>query len=492
MPVRLPPLSPSSPTTDAAPVATTQWRRVAPFRDSNNKFIIITVNLERISRSDLHYYALIYSAVPYFIFASQGAAGFLSIPPSWLAIKGKVLRLLRDDLASSSEATMPDYIFSILASLSSQEINYETLQIHPPAYPRSPLGDYQCLASAGYRAVEVHHAAFLYRTVLQRGGLKNISPRATRYVLALGDLLLATTHLLPPAYALLWTPDPKITAGLFPFDEAATALSAVFAAQFGYMSCTSWASIKPFLNLLPLIKNTTIALDAHRRRASGSSDVAPLIACANVVQHRLLRLGWDGGEVGGSHGTVADVFLRPERAGAVRRTFVASGTSTLSDTNSNSNSVCGTNSTLQILRLASLIFSDLTLFPMSFASRIRLACSIRLHTLLSHPNSAGSIPEPNLEMYVLCMGALGCMPLSSLESNSQKQVARWFLGRLKGMVDFICGGGNNGRVKGESREDGKKERFLNIMRGFLWWEYVMSRPMGEVWAEMYPDEDGNR
>jgi hypothetical protein len=147
-------------------------------------YYVVNLNIERINLKDIHYYALIYSAVPYFVYARFGTAGLTNIPNSRLTVKGKALRLLQEELAACGDKSIPDHIFSIMISLAFQEINYDTLHIKPPSYPRSPLSDYQCLSTAGYRKVEPAHARYMYRTVLERG-LHNVTPTGTQFVLAM-------------------------------------------------------------------------------------------------------------------------------------------------------------------------------------------------------------------------------------------------------------------------------------------------------------------
>jgi hypothetical protein len=165
-------------------VATRQWQLVVPFRNNKGINYIVDLNIERINLMDIHYYALIYSAMPYFVYARFGTAGLANTPTSRLMIKGKALRLLQEELASCGDGAIPDHIFSIMIALAFQEVNYDTLHIKPPSYPRSPLSDYQALSTAGYRRVEPAHVAYVYRTVLERG-LHNITPTGTQFVLAM-------------------------------------------------------------------------------------------------------------------------------------------------------------------------------------------------------------------------------------------------------------------------------------------------------------------
>jgi hypothetical protein len=165
-------------------VATTQWKLVVPFQDTKGINYIVNLNIERINLMDLHYYALIYSAMPYFVYARFGTTGLANIPRSRLIVKGKALQLLQHELSACGDGDIPDHIFSIMIALAFQEVNYDTLHIKPPSYPRSPLSDYQALSTAGYRRVEPAHAAYMYRTVLQRG-LHRITPTGTQFVLAM-------------------------------------------------------------------------------------------------------------------------------------------------------------------------------------------------------------------------------------------------------------------------------------------------------------------
>jgi hypothetical protein len=146
----------------------------------------------------------------------------------------------------------------------------------------------------------------------------------------------------------------------------------------------------------------------------------------------------------------------------------------------------------QILRLTTLIYNDFALFPMSFASRVRFHAAMQLYHLLF--NNKGKLRilhlGPKFELWVYAMGAMACAPFHSpWAEHDEREVAKWFLDGLRGLVEACCG-----RDRGDgmgSVEDGvqrKREKSLGIIRGFLWWEHVMIRPLGDVWAELYPDD----
>jgi hypothetical protein len=313
------------------------------------------------------------------------------------------------------------------------------------------------------------------------------------------DLLLATTNLLPPALPCYWTPSHAIATAAFPHDEAAAALSSTFASSFSqslfkHLPFATREHIKPFQTLLPLIKNLTVALDAYRRRASGCGDLAALIATADYSQWHILQMGWqDGGPV------VADLWLGEGGAAAAIAKSTSSVrpaaiTTALNNPPQPPAASVQAMLLLQILRLTTLIYNDFALFPMSFASRVRFHSAAQLYHLLSDNEEEfrGLQLNPKFELWVYAIGALACAPFHSPWAEpGEPEVGRWFLDGLRVRIDRHCGDdGRNEQRQGHETAwvRRKREKFLGIIRGFLWWEYVMIRPLNDVWAELFPDD----
>jgi hypothetical protein len=70
---------------------------------------------------------------------------------------------------------------------------------------------------------------------------------------------------------------------------------------------------------------------------------------------------------------------------------------------------------------------------------------------------------------MLGMGSIACLP-----HRLNTREAIWLLRQLKEKIEFPCSGSRG------------LTRFLEIMRGFLWWDVVCNAYAEDIWKFLYP------
>ena len=264
------------------------------------------------------------------------------------------------------------------------------------------------------------------------------------------DLLTSSVNATSPRYPPLGSKDTAIST--LELDNEASTLRQQFASRFKNFSLLSWQFLEPLFELLPDLRDVTVAVDMHHRTKGQQPQLNHLVDFANSVHWRALSLCDRKFESPGNCScTPADTSAENDQNEdhVMMSTIVKQ--------------------TLQPVRLAVLIFSNLVIFPITFSAGVGTNLASSLRDL--YENHQVRVFETDLEMWVLAMGCL-----ASWGTNDRA----WFLTNLKQMTDTLCS------VKSEDGGAGASlPVFLEVMRGFLWWEHVCLVPMKEVWAEMY-------
>ncbi|KPI37256.1 uncharacterized protein AB675_1520 [Cyphellophora attinorum] len=207
-----------------------------------------------------------------------------------------------------------------------------------------------------------------------------------------------------------------------------------FGTHFCKLPASNLQQLQPFMNLLPTIRSVTCALASHQEndaRPLDSGMARRLIESANAVHYQILSL---------HHRPCHDL------------------TQSRSTTN-----------LLEVLRLATLIYSNLTLFPLGLQSGVptMLACQLkgllRGNECCDDYDRVGALLDEHqgLTLWILMMGAIG-----SLEDPI---VTKWFTIRLKPRVRLLCSASEVGPI-------------LDLLQGYLWWDHIFASYFHDVWA----------
>lgn len=246
-----------------------------------------------------------------------------------------------------------------------------------------------------------------------------------RLIQSSNDLIAANSTAGTPRFPLIWRADIQPDPG------AILVLKTPlldFGTSFYPLAATVHEKIHPFLNLLPQIKEVTFAL-AHchyvshdGRRPLDRRRLKELVEAANSAHYQILNLR-----------------LSP--------TSGASSQSTV----------------LESIRLAALIYSNFTLFPLGLQSGMPGMFAAKLRSLLLKEKHSScfllDLPQ-ELTLWIMIMGAIG-----SLEDA---KLLIWYIEKLKPLVGTLC------------RND--LGVLVDRLRGYLWWDHVFASYLQDVWS----------
>ena len=63
-------------------------------------------------------------------------------------------------------------------------------------------------------------------------------------------------------------------------------------------------------------------------------------------------------------------------------------------------------------------------------------------------------------------------------TQQERRIQLWYADKLRRMTMYLC--------PGSGGKGGDWDMFLEIMRGFLWWDHVCIVPMRVVWDRVWP------
>jgi hypothetical protein len=245
------------------------------------------------------------------------------------------------------------------------------------------------------------------------------------------DLIAANSTATAPRFPLHWysTPSPSPASAR----HTHASLLSNSGTRFCELSPSVRERLQPFIKLLPAIRYVTCALAGHQQNDSrplSSQRARRLIESANAVHHQILSL---------HHGPRHD--LTQSRSAVIL---------------------------LEVVRLATLIYSNLTIFPLGLQSGIPAMLACQLKGLLlgdeccDEYNRAGMLldEDQGLTLWVLMMGAIG-----SLEHQI---LTKWFIIRLKPQLRMLCSANQYGPL-------------LDLLRGYLWWDHIFASYFDDVW-----------
>ncbi|RVX67148.1 hypothetical protein B0A52_08582 [Exophiala mesophila] len=333
------------------------------------------------------------------------------------------LLLIQDELQTLKGAPSDALLMAMV--MAGMLANPVTSQM-PETFRLSPLATASKMHIYGKLDVvpETHHV--LVDMVNRRGGILTVKTYGMRSILQIADLQFATRFGVVPSFpwvyeSLLFTREHEKLKSSTGFDQ-----------------CFQYTSIDPDLSLaLRSAAEVTILLEKHRTHPENATRLADLVFAADEVHHRLMSI---------------EEF----------RFLDTDPTSVLQD----------------ICRWAALIYSDLVLFPLPAATKIkpRLAGKLkdaikRLETVATTSNLAQStLLSPDVSNVLLWALMLG--GFASIFSPH----SAWYTRTLARYLNLQF------QLSKSSREPDWQD-FKAIMSSFLWWDFIFEEPGARLWWE---------
>ncbi|KAJ9608367.1 hypothetical protein H2200_007355 [Cladophialophora chaetospira] len=422
------------------------WASLVPVKAEDGTFPIVRTYANFISHSDVSYYTILYAGLFHHTFQRHGLDWIRALYPLWFELKSKAFTALQLEIDALGSQSPSDELLSAVLTLSVQEPNPEALQVPPIKYPESPLARFQLLRSVGYLKPEPTHLKALYYLVSRRGGIHNVKSFGIINTLALADLIAATCSITAPVFPCIWKVPGHLEAGSS--ESGNRSLREDFGTWLRYMPILQGPSFQPFMDLIPDLQNVTIAVERLVNPQETELDIGDVISYANLTHYRTLKLFNQEPSLSINLPALPVPSLEPPQATSA-----------------------GTNSApfLEILRLTTLIYSNLVIFPLAVASGVRFTLATRIQRLLWKPEFR-RLQDPYLDFWVVAMACIACLPhkLGTPE-------AVLLLQRLENLTKVSYAG-----------KDGL-QTFIEIMKGHLWWDHVCSAYIREIWQHLYPE-----
>ncbi|RMZ77562.1 hypothetical protein DV737_g4294, partial [Chaetothyriales sp. CBS 132003] len=413
------------------------WPRAIPYTTPEGVNVAVRQCVKFISTDDSAYYILLCGGIIGYTSWRHDRVSIKTLPQLFHKTRISAVRALRKDIASLGHRMPSDALLASILSFALQETVYHNDAVECPPWPKSPLARAQLLNWAGGLHHHSHHLDAFFGLLQRRGGFETVTDPGLRRLVHICDLLTSSLTATAPRFPRPDSGQSPVSINQLDLDAGALQLSSTFGARFKQFSPLSWQFLEPLVDLLPDLRQVTVAIDMHHRSLGQAPPLGKLADLANYVHWSILSLR-----------DASEPAIRTDATDATEVGMRAIA-----------------RQTLEPVRLAILVFSNLLIFPVSISAGVAAYLASSLRDLYEH--NQVRIFEPEFEAWILAMGYI-----ASWGTNDRL----WFLVRLKRMIDSLS------RSRGE---EPSLEAWLDIMRGFLWWEHVCVVPLSEAWADMY-------
>lgn len=423
------------------------------------------------------FYALSFAASQHHNYLLKGNDPNSAAPLVRLSYKTEAVKLINKELDALKGKPIPDALLIAILSLGAHGHKpIENSEAKQSAYmdkvrgPKSPLASAQMIDFYGHIDQETAHMSALRTLLAHNKGVSKIELPGLAGALGLGDLLHSTiTHQKPSLLADSPVGDLPDIARFLPPEDAETFAPVV---TFPLRHASSLPDNSPtmkLLSVLTLAQTVTAALDYHhhsKREHTGTDaqevSMRSLTLARNYVHHSLLSL--------------------PE-----------------------ANSLWGVQFALyNVLRITSLIYSDLVLFPLPKETGVRGRYAAMLREVLQGKGSGvGGLwrGEAGMMLWICLMGAVAAAEVrdvSRVVSDNPRAMAdqvvteevehvkengdwveerTWFVAKVRMCAEIL----GVGLARGV---DGWEEVRDKVCVKYLWWNDVCNAVGGGVWEEV--------
>jgi hypothetical protein len=433
------------------------WKNLVPIESSpgSGYYPWVATCYEFICTDDSHYYSNLYAGLMHMHIIRHGPHALRQLPRPVLEMKGKTLQCLQweiDHLHDDGIGLARDSLLSTIYVMAGHEPNLAALVVPPLTYVVSPMADYQLLGSTGLMKTEYTHYSALYHLVAKRGGIHEVKTFGVGNQLATGDLVIATQALRACGFGCYWFPHSLGQMGVEPLMLGGAYLRESFGFNFEMLSTQARMYIEPFLELLPWIRDVTIAID-HFHITEGQTPVmGKLIDCTNYVQYRLLALEHH------------DYEKKSDLASTAGRSVASIPRAAAS--------------ALRIIQLATLIYTDLVVFPLAYASGHRYNVARELHGKLD-TLEGWYLGDASLHLWVCSMAYIALLPYHT--STEMGRNLKWGIGEV---LNVALQEGAAYRADGDGEVEERYERYLQLMKTWLWWDIVCDGYARDLWRDV--------
>jgi hypothetical protein len=435
------------------------WKNLVPIESSpgSGYYPWVATCYEFICTDDSHYYSNLYAGLMHMHIIRHGPHALRNLPRPVLEMKGKTLQCLQweiDHLHDDGVGLARDSLLSTIYVMAGHEPNLAALEIPPLQYVASPMAGFQLLGSTGMMKTEYTHYSALYHLVAKRGGIHEVKTFGVGNQLATGDLVTATQALRPCGFGCYWFPHTFGEMGVEPLQAGEELLRKSFGFGFEMLSTQMRMYIEPFLDFLPWIRDVTVAIDRFYGTGGQTPVVGKLINCTNYVQYRLLALEHHDYQKRSDQGRVAveSVAVIPVPKLAV--------------------------SALRMIQLPTLIYTDLVIFPLAYASGHRYNVARELYSKLSTFDGR-YLGDSSLHLWICSMAYIALLPY-----HTTTEMGTDLKGRLREVLEVVVPEHTGHEEDGRAEVGERYERYIQLMEGWLWWDVVCDGYARDLWRDV--------
>ena len=124
------------------------------------------------------------------------------------------------------------------------------------------------------------------------------------------------------------------------------------------------------------------------------------------------------------------------------------------------------------IRIAALIYSDMVIFPLPYVTQVKPHLAANLRKALNHPALKVIWYQPAYSDILIWALVMEAIAATKTKSRS------WFVYRV---IDLLDG-----------RGIGDWNKFLSLVKGFLWWDFVCDIPANKLWDDILEEKEANR
>ncbi|EXJ70582.1 uncharacterized protein A1O5_06652 [Cladophialophora psammophila CBS 110553] len=293
--------------------------------------------------------------------------------------------------------------------------------VYPKVHPISPMAKVNNLHVYGAMVNDEKHIQGILLLIGRKGGLEGVELYGMADTLQLCDVYFASKYACRPNFPWRNPVKSLVSTGRHVLDPVAIDLDSKLGAGFRYLRQSPAG--RQLLDVLDAFSEVTVALDHHVRGGPTAPEVEELSEVRNCTQHRLL-----------SQMPCPLDLSRPE--------------------------LC----VHHAVRLATLVFSEMVIFPLPPQQRVKPRLALMLRQTLEACDLLGCW---DLHSQVL----LWSLTLGAIASNFTPQ-RPWYIEQLLQQILLL-------QIQDWTILE-------MICSRFLWWKPVCSEPLRWLWDEMFP------
>ncbi|KIV89266.1 hypothetical protein PV10_08845 [Exophiala mesophila] len=393
------------------------WPQTVPARNNSTANPVSSKWFSFAMESPIAFHSLVYATTLHVLNAHNGQELTSDAPVLRLSHKVTTINLIKESLATLTGPPTDALLMAVIVlTIHGHRDDTVYLDVHP----QSPLAKAQFLNVYGNMIHDEAHFKWIVYLIAHKGGLDAIELYGFADIVALCDIYFASKYVCPAVFPLRRPPINLVDSGKHIHDSLSIELDARLGNGFKFLHAIPGGNL-----LIPILEafcQVTVALDHYSRGGPTAPDMVDLVEARNSAQHQLL-----------SQMPPPDVETS-DGPGAI----------------------------IQACRLATLVFSDMVIFPVPPMQGVKPRLASMLKKALE--GCAASRNGSSYAYMLLWATSLGAISASFTPDRP------WYVEQLSQQVLLL------GIDQWSSMEF--------ALSKFLWWSPVCNEPGEKLWREV--------